>query len=250
MHILRFLMLSLSCLIPLAAVADEVRVAVASNFAATLHRLAEDFSAATGHEVLISAASTGKHYAQISNGAGFDVFLAADATRPQRLEQEGIGVPGSRFVYAEGRLVLWVPGAQTLVDARSYLSQMANRRLAIANPRLAPYGQAARQVLESWQLWTTLRPRLVQGENVSQALHYVASGNAEAGIVALTQVLSLAGARYGSYRVIPADLHAPISQQALLLREHPAAEAFLDYLRGARARALIREAGYGLPGPA
>lgn len=235
-------------LLPLPVLAGEVRVAVAANFAATLQGLSEGFAAQTGHRVVASAASTGKHYAQISNGAVFDVFLAADAERPALLEQRGLGVAGSRFTYAQGRLVLWVPDGGSLGDPRSYLTAAGFRRLAIANPRLAPYGRAAQQVLEGWQLWGPLQDRLVSGENIAQALQFVASGNAQAGLVALAQVLALPADRRGSYRHIPSELHTPIEQQALLLRAGPAAEAFLDYLKGEQAAAQMLEAGYALAG--
>lgn len=243
----RLLLLCLCCLTPFAASAGDVRVAVASNFAPTLQRLAADFTAQTGHRLLISSASTGKHYAQISNGAAFDVFLAADEARPKRLENEGHAVAGSRFDYAQGRLVLWVPGADAAQDVRAALTRATVRRLAIANPRLAPYGQAARQVLERWGLWTRLRPRLVRGENIAQAFQFVATGNAQAGLVALSQLLALDTSTRGAWHEIDAGLHAPIRQQAVLLRPGAAAEAFLTYLRGSRARTIVVQAGYALP---
>lgn len=235
-------------LLPLPGWAGEVRVAVAANFATTLQRLAEGFTAQTGHRVIASSASTGKHYAQISNGAAFDIFLAADAERPALLEQRGLGVSGSRFSYAQGRLVLWVPDGEELGDPRDYLGAAVFRRLAIANPRLAPYGRAARQVLEGWQLWDRLQDRLVSGENIAQALQFVATGNAQAGLVALAQVLALPAGQRGSYRPIPSELHAPIDQQALLLRASPPAEDFLAYLKGEEAAAQMREAGYTIVG--
>jgi len=243
-----FLPMLVVLLLPPPGWAGEVRVAVAANFSTTLQRLAEGFAAQTGHRVIASSASTGKHYAQISNGAAFDIFLAADAERPALLEQRGLGVSGSRFSYAQGRLVLWVPDDGGLADPRDYLAAAAFRRLAIANPRLAPYGRAARQVLEGWQLWDRLQDRLVSGENIAQALQFVATGNAQAGLVALAQVLALPADQRGSYRPIPSGLHAPIDQQALLLRASPPAEAFLAYLKGAQAAAQMREAGYAVVG--
>jgi len=245
--LLRTLSLCLCCLACSAALADQVRVAVAANFAPTLERLADDFTAQTGHRLLISSASTGKHYAQIRNGAAFDVFLAADIARPKRLEVEGHAVAGSRFDYARGRLVLWAPAAGALHDARAALTGEQVRRLAIANPRLAPYGVAARQVLEAWGLWSDVQSRLVRGENIGQAFQFVATGNAQAGLVALSQLLGLDASARGAYREIAADLHAPIRQQAVLLRPGRAAESFLAYLRGPRARAIIGEAGYAPP---
>jgi molybdate transport system substrate-binding protein len=235
-------------LLPVWATPGEVRIAVAANFAPTLRALAEDFSANTGHRVQISSGSTGKHYAQIRNGAEFDVFLAADSARPARLEVEGVGVAGSRFTYAIGRLVLWVPGQTEIDRPEGYLRNARFRRLAIANPRLAPYGLAAQQVLEAWQLWDRLQERLVRGENVAQAYQFVATGNAQSGLVSLSQLLLGDRAGHGAYRIIPDELHAPIRQDALLLRSGAAAEAFLQYLRSEPASRLIRDAGYGLPG--
>ena len=244
----RILLVSLLCLLPAVVLAGEVRVAVAANFASTLRDVAAEFTTATGHKVIIASASTGKHYAQIRNGAGFDVFLAADVERPHRLEAEGLGVPGSRFDYAVGRLVLWVPAAGRIADPRELLAADELPRLAIANPRLAPYGVAARQVLEAWGQWNRLQARLVRGENIAQTFQFVATGNAPAGLVALSQVLAFDDVSPDSYRMIAAELHAPIRQQGLLLRRGPAAEAFVDYLRGAAAGAQIRAAGYALPG--
>lgn len=237
-------LLLMSCLVGVTGAA-EVRVAVAANFATTLHALAGDFSAATGHRLQVSSGSTGKHYAQIRNGAAFDVFLAADSARPARLEAEGVGVAGSRFTYAVGRLALWVPGESAPDPAERYLQTSASGRFAIANPRLAPYGQAARQVLQGWGLWDRLQGRLVRGENAAQAFQFVATGNAPAGLVALSQ-LRTAGAPEDEFRLIPESLHEPIRQQALLLRPGAAAEAFLRYLR-TDAVAAIAAAGYRVP---
>ena len=235
------------CLLAGGTAAAEIRVAVAANFAPTLHRLAEAFTAATGHRLLISSASTGKHYAQIRNGAAFDIFLAADAERPARLEREGLGVAGSRFAYAEGRLALWVPDAAAIDDPAAWLTAGGFRRLAIAHPRLAPYGRAAQQLLEHWGLWDALQTKLVRGENVGQAFQFVATGNAQAGLIALSQVIARAEDARGGYRVISAGLHMPIAQHALLLRTGPAAEAFLRYLKSAPAVAEIRRDGYAVP---
>jgi molybdate transport system substrate-binding protein len=247
MRALRLLQLVLLLMILSTTEAAEVRVAVAANFAATLHTLAEDFSSATGHRVIVSSGSTGKHYAQIRNGAAFDVFLAADSARPERLEAEGIGIANSRFTYAIGRLVLWVPGQRELGPPDQYLRNADFRHLAIAIPRLAPYGLAAEQALRAWQLWERLQPKLVRGENIAQAFQFVATGNASAGLVALPSLLAAGHPAAGSYRVIPPELHQPIDQQALLLRRGEAAEAFLRYLRGGAAAALIRSAGYEVP---
>lgn len=239
-----FLLLCGLCLAPALVAADELRIAVAANFVPTLQRLSDIFASETGHRVLLSSASTGKHYAQIRNGAAFDIFLAADAERPELLEREGIGVAGSRFVYARGRLALWAPGFAAIDDAAAFLAAGRFRRFAIAHPRLAPYGRAAQQVLERWGLWDGLQSRLVRGENIGQTFQFVATGNAQAGLIALSQLLQVAEAERGGYQSIPEELHAPIVQQALQLRPGAAAESFLDFLRGGRAAAEIRDAGY------
>jgi molybdate transport system substrate-binding protein len=229
------------------AQADDVHVAVAANFLATLQALATDFQARTGHHLVISSGSTGKLYAQIKNGAPYDVLLAADTERPQRLEQEGLAVAGSRYTYAVGRLALWSrdPGR---IDAQGkVLTSGSLRHLAIANPQTAPYGVAARQALEHLGVWERYAPDLVRGEDIGQVLQFVDSGNADAGLVALAQVVKHGG---GSYWRVPATYHAALAQQAVLLRraEKPAAaRAFLDYLRGSEARAILQRDGYGLP---
>jgi len=221
----------------------NLRIAVAANFAPTLEQLAEDFRRQRPLAVTLVPGSTGKHYAQIRHGAPFDAFFAADAARPERLEQEGRIVPGSRFTYALGCLALWSPDPDRIDADGRVLAGDGFRRLAIANPRLAPYGRAAREVLEGLGLWSRLQPRLVRGENIAQAFQYVASGNAELGFVARSQVVDRPGSRW-----LPAPVsHAPIVQQAVLLRDSEAGRAFLDFVRSPAARARIRAAGYGLP---
>ncbi len=229
------------------AAADEVAVAVASNFAGAAADLAARFEAATGHQVALSPGSTGRHSSQIAAGARFAVFLAADAARPARLEAEGRAVAGSRFTYAVGQLVLWSPDAALVDTAGAVLAGRAFAHLAIANPDLAPYGQAAREALTALGRWDALQPRIVRGENIGQAFQFVVAGAAELGFVALAQVRSPAGDRGGSLWMVPADLYAPIVQQAVLLRDEPAARAFLAYLQGDEARAVIAAWGYGTP---
>ena len=229
--------------------AAELRIAVASNFAATLGELARTFEEQTGHRLRLSPGSTGKHYAQIRHGAPFDLFFAADARRPRLLEDSGVAVKGSRFTYAQGRLVLWSPRADALKpDHAAIPDRLASgdfRRLAIANPKLAPYGRAAREVLQAQGLWSRLRPRLVRGENVGQTIQFVSTGNAELGFVALSQVIPARGqpAR-GAYWEVPRALYTPILQQAVLIRDSDAAREFLRFVRSAQARALIRAHGY------
>lgn len=230
-----------------SALAARVTVAVAANFAATAERIAEAFTSAQGHEVVLIAGSTGKHYAQVVAGAPFDVLLAADRARPERLEQDGLAVAGSRFTYARGRLALWSPRAGRVDANGAVLGSGEFRHLALANPRLAPYGLAAQQVLTGLGLWESLQPRLVFGESVGQAFGFVRSGAAELGLVALSQVLVAAG-EDGSTWIVPESLHAPIEQQAVLLRDAAESRAFLAFLRGETAGAIIAASGYGAPG--
>jgi len=238
-------------LMPAAAYCGDVAVAAASNFGAALAELSTDFEQRSGHMLRISLGSTGKLYAQIANGAPFDVLLAADADRPALLEAHGHGVTGSRFTYATGSLVLWSRDP-TLAgrDCREVLSGDAPGRIAIANPATAPYGAAARAYLKRAGLWDGLRPRLAYGENIAQALQFVVSGNARAGFIAAAQALDDRLPRASCRWDVPPGMHEPIEQQALLLRhgaDVPAAAEFLEYLRGGAARAIIRRHGYRLP---
>ncbi|HEX22337.1 MAG TPA: molybdate ABC transporter substrate-binding protein [Chromatiales bacterium] len=186
-------------------------------------------------------------YAQIHHGAPFDALFAADEHRPALLEEAGRVRPGSRFTYAIGRLVLWSPDAGRVDAAGRVLSEGRFRHLAIANPKLAPYGRAAQQVLEARGLWQMLRPRLVRGENVGQAWQFVHSGNAELGFVALSQVRQQGQAAAGSHWVVPQVLYAPIVQQAVLLTDNPLAADFLRFVQGDEGRAMIASFGYQLP---
>lgn len=227
---------------------DDIHVAVAANFLATAQVLAQRFEAESGHRVLLSSGSTGKLYAQILQGAPYDVFLAADSERPRLLEQGGAAVPGSRFTYALGKLVLWSrdehlrPHGESLGDGRV-------RRLAIANPRTAPYGAAARQVLERLGHWQAWRDRVVRGENVGQAFQYAATANVDAAFVALAQVRQLPPDRSGSMWRVPDALYTPIEQQAVLLPDdggQEAARGFMTFLDSPQARVLIEDSGYGV----
>lgn len=237
----------LLALVPLAAPAAEVRVAVASNFLAPLETIAEALAAAGGPAVRAISGSTGRHYAQIVNGAPFDVFLAADQERPRRLEAEGLAVPGSRFTYARGRLVLWAAAGETLPeDGLGGLDPAGVRRLAIANPRLAPYGRAAEEALRHAGLLAALESRIVHAENVGQALQYVVTGNASHGLVALSYARGPQPPA-GERAVVPERWHAPVAQDAVLLRRAPspgAARAFLDFLRGETAAVILADYGY------
>lgn len=228
---------------------EEVLVAVAANFAGPMARIAEAFTAATGHTVKLSSGSTGKFYGQITSGAPFGVLLSADDETPRKLVAEGHAVAGTAFTYALGRLVLYSarPG---LVDAHgAVLASGRFARLSIANPRVAPYGQAAMKVIKARGLTDAVAPKLVTGESIAQAFQFVASGNAELGFVALSQVAAPGQAVAGSYWVVPPSLYGEIRQDAVLLKPgvgRPAAAALLAYLKSPPARALIQAWGYGL----
>ena len=244
----RFLTLILTCLALLTqARAAEVKVAVAANFSVPMQKIAQAFEQDTGHQAVLSSGSTGNFYAQIRNGAPFQLLLAADDETPLKLEQEGLGVPGSRFTYATGQLVLWSPQPGLVDDKGEVLRSGRFQRLALANPKLAPYGAAAIETLTGLGLLAELRPRLVQGDNIAQTYQFVASENAPLGFVALSQVYADGRVSRGSAWIVPARLHAPIRQDALLLtagKDNPAATALLAYLKGEKARALIRGFGY------
>ncbi len=230
-----------------ASRADEIRVAVASNFAGAARQLAGRFESRTGHEVKLSFGSTGKQYAQIRNGAPFHAWLAADSRRPALLEAGGLVQPGSRFTYALGRLVLWSPDPGLVDEEGDVLRKGGFRHLAVANPRLAPYGLAARQLLRKLGLWDELRDRMVRGENIGQAFQFVNSGNAELGLVAASQVLGEGRPPRGSLWIPSAHLYHPIEQQAVLLRDDAVARAFLRFVASDEGRAIIRANGYEVP---
>jgi len=229
--------------------AAEVQVAVAANFTAPMQRLAPLFEQQTGHKVVAAYGSTGKFFSQINNGAPFEVFLAADDETPARLERNGGAVTGTRFTYAIGRLVLWSRQTGVVDGNGEVLRGDGFDRLAIADPKLAPYGAAAVQTLRSMGLLERLQPRFVTGENITQAHQFVATGNAQLGFVALSQVYADGRITDGSAWVVPAQMHDLIRQQGVLLtkgRDNPAARALLDFLRSEPARALIRNHGYDL----
>jgi molybdate transport system substrate-binding protein len=245
----RIATLLLSLLAAAAVQAAEVSVAVAANFTAPMQKIAAAFERDTGHRAVLAFGSTGRFYAQIRNGAPFHVLLAADDETPARLEKEGAAVAGSRFTYAVGRLALW-SAAPGLVDPRGdVLKQSGQAKVAIADPKLAPYGAAALQVMDRLGVTDKLRPRLVQGESIGQAFQFVGTGNAALGFVALSQVMVDGRIEKGSAWVVPATLHDPLKQDAVLLlagKDNPAAAALLAYLRGDAARAIIRGHGYEL----
>jgi molybdate transport system substrate-binding protein len=232
------------------APAGEAQVAVAANFANPAKRLADQFERTTGHKLAISAGSTGKFYAQIRNGAPFDVFLSADDATPLRMEKEKLAMPGSRFTYAVGRLALWSPMPGMVDDKGEVLRKGTFKRLAIASPKLAPYGAAAQQTMQKLGVWAALQRKLVHGENIAQTFQFVSSGNADLGFVALSQIQEAGKTIAGSHWLVPPSMHAPLRQDATLLargQANAAASQFLEYLRSAPARELIRGYGYDLP---
>lgn len=235
----------LSCL-SLPAQAGKVYVGVAANFTAAAKDLAKAFEEQTGHEAVLSFGSTGKLYIQIKNAAPFGVFLAADAARPERLEKEGDAVMGSRFTYASGKIVLYSRD-ESLINASPDILGQANafRKLAIANPKTAPYGAAAIETLQKLSLYTQIKPKLVKGDNIAQTYQFVFTENAQLGFVALSQVID---EKVGSRWVVPQDFYSPIHQQAVLLKkeaDNPAARAFMDFLPSEQAKTIIKQYGYG-----
>jgi molybdate transport system substrate-binding protein len=233
--------------IPQPSPAESVTVAVAANFARPLRALQAEFESATGHDITAVSGATGQLYAQIVGGAPFDVLLAADQDRPRRLVEAGFAEPGNRFTYAAGRLALWSADPDRVHE--SMLDDLGHRDfrwLAIANPEVAPYGRAAQQVLDRLGAWETVERRLVRGQSVAQTFAFIATGNAEIGFVALSQALAYEST--ASYVVVPAELHDPIRQDAVLLRRgetKAGARDFMTFLRGPAAVRLIERFGYG-----
>jgi len=231
------------------ALAGEVQVAVAANFTAPVQAIAADFERDTGNKVVASYGATGQFYAQIKNGAPFEVFLAADDTTPAKLESEGLTVPGSRFTYATGTLALW-SAKDGYVDANGdVLKKNAFTHLAIANPKAAPYGLAATQALARLGLTQAVSAKIVEGQNISQAQQFVATGNAELGFVALSQIYKNGKITSGSAWLVPPSLHEPIRQDAAVLqkgKDNAVAKQFADYLKGPKAAAVIKSYGYQL----
>lgn len=245
-----------TCLASLLAVfaigavqADEVQVAVAANFTAPIQAIAADFEKDTGHKLVAAYGATGQFYTQIKNGAPFEVFLSADDTTPEKLEKEGDTVKGSRFTYAIGTLALW-SAKEGYVDAQGeVLKKNEYQHLSIANPKAAPYGLAATQVLEKLKLTDATRAKIVEGQNITQAYQFVSTGNAELGFVALSQIYKEGKVSSGSAWIVPASLHDPIKQDAVILnkgKDNAAAKALVEYLKGPKAAAVIKSYGYQL----
>ena len=243
----RLLALTAALALSAAAQAEVVQIAVAANFTAPARALAEVFARTTGHEAKLSFGATGAFYTQIKNGAPFDVLLAADNERPARLEKEGDTVPGSRFTYATGQLVLWSAKPGLVDDEGAVLKHGQFGKIAIANPKNAPYGAAAVEAMEKLGLAATLQPKLVTGESIGQTYNFIATGNAELGFVALAQVLDGGKLKSGSMWVVPAKYHAPIIQDAVILKRaaaNPAAKAWMALMRSPNTQDFIRSYGY------
>ena len=230
--------------------AGEVHVAVAVNFAAPMERIVPLFEKESGHTVKVNQGSTGKLYSQIKGGAPFDVLLAADEATPKRLVQEGMASGSSRFVYAVGRLVLWSVQPDFVDGKGAVLTKSGFGKLAIANPRLAPYGVAAKEALEKLTMWNAMQGKLLRGEDIAQAYQFVATENAELGFVALSQIMRNGKVSEGSWWLVPSEMYKPLRQSAVMLsgaKDPAAAQAFLAFLRGGKAAAVMRGFGYELP---
>lgn len=235
------------CLLPFTASADEINVAVAANFMAAMNDIAAAFEKKTGHMLSLSFGSSGKFYAQIKNGAPLQIFLSADAEHPLQLEQDGLAVAGTRFTYAHGTLALWSARSGFVDATGAVLKQGQFNKLAIANPRLAPYGQAAMEVLRHLGIAEAMQAKLVQGENIAQTYQFVETGNAELGFVALSQLIGKDGIKAGSAWIVPANMHKTIHQDAVLLKTgagNQAALELLRFLRSEKAKSIIASYGY------
>ena len=230
------------------AFAEQVLVAVAANFVPPFREIAMAFETATGHHVRVAAGSSGNFYSQIKNGAPFDLFFSADADRPKLLDEEGLGIKNSRFTYAIGRLVLWSPNTD-LIKGEETLRSRAFKRLAMANPKTAPYGVAAMQAMQKLELWDGIQPHIVMGESLGQTMGFIESGNAQLGFVALSQVLDPKINGKGSRWEVPNSLHEPIQQDVILLakgKDNQAAKALMEFIGGPQAKKIIERYGYEL----
>ncbi len=244
------LLVLLLLVISTATRADDVHAAVAANFTGAIKTLAPLFEQQTGHRLIASFGATGQLYAQISNGAPFDLLLSADEAAPRRLIEDGRAIPSSYFVYARGRLALWSPMPGYVDDAGAVLEGDGFKRIAIANPKTAPYGQAALQVITHRGLLAQLQPKFITGENIAQTHQFIASGNVPLGFIALAQVMALPEDARGSYWVVPTEAHRPIDQGAVILdsaKSPAAAEAFFAFLKSPAAVAVIEGLGYEVP---
>jgi molybdate transport system substrate-binding protein len=251
---LRLMLVVASTLFLIAAHAGEVTVAVAANFTAPMQKIAQTFEQDTGHKAQLAFGATGKFYAQIKNGAPFAVLLAADDETPARLEKEGLAVAGTRFTYAMGRLALWSKQASLVDDQGEVLrskqfEKLGVHKIAMADPKLAPYGAAAMEVIQHLGVQASVVPKLVQGESIGQTYQFVSTENAQLGFVALSQISFEGRLTQGSAWVAPQHMHTPLKQDAVLLtvgKDNAAAHALLKYLQGDKAKTIIRQYGYAL----
>jgi molybdate transport system substrate-binding protein len=246
---LRLMLAAASTLFFAAAQAGEVTVAVAANFTAPMQKIAKAFEQDTGYKAQLAFGATGKFYAQIKNGAPFAVLLAADDETPARLEKEGLAIAGTRFTYATGRLALWSKRPNLVDDKGEVLRSNSFNKLAIADPKLAPYGIAAMEVINKLGVQTNVVPKLVQGESIGQTYQFVSTENAQLGFVALSQISLDGRISQGSAWVVPQSMHALLKQEAVLLnagKDNAAAHALLKYLQGDTAKVIITRYGYAL----
>ena len=246
-HSLTLSVLLSGLLLAVSAQADEVQVAVAANFTAPMQQIAADFEKSTGHKAVIAYGTVGKFYAQIKNGAPFEVLVSADDETPIRLEKDGLAIPESRFTYAIGKLVLWSTKPDLVDDNGEVLRRGDFQHLSIANPKVAVYGAAAAEVMAKLGVYSALEPRLVLGENITQAYQFVATGNAELGFVALSQIYKDERYAAGSHWMVPTNLYLPLKQDAVLLargKNNLAATALLAHLKTETAKKIIRTYGY------
>ena len=229
-----------------AAVAENLNIAVASNFVPAIKALTEAYPNTSDDKLRVIPGSTGKLYAQIKNGAPFDLFFSADSNRPELLQAEGLVIGGNPYTYAIGKLVLWNPAQSKQLELEDLLASDF-RYLAIANPRLAPYGEAAHQALQALGFWDALRDRLVIGESIGQAFQFVDSGNADLGLLALSQFSGNKSDYDGDFELVPDTAYTPIKQQVVLLSDNPGAHAFLQFVKSGAAKNIVREYGYEAP---
>ncbi len=237
----------LALFVSVATQAAEVKVAVAANFAQTLKEIGTVFEQDTGHKLAITQGSTGKLYAQISQGAPFEVLLSADDETPEKLITEGKAITGTRFTYAIGRLALWSPKPDLVDEGGQVLKTDKFRFLAIANARVAPYGRAAVQVMQKLSVLTSIEPRVVQGESITQTFQFVSTGNAQLGFVALSQITENGKLKSGSVWIVPENMHEQLRQDAVLLnpgKDSAAASALLNFLKSDKAKKIIASHGY------
>jgi len=229
------------------AQAAEIKVAVASNFVNVLKEIAVEFQKDTGHQLAITPGATGKFYAQISNGAPFDVFLSADDETPRKLVQEGKAISSSQFTYAIGRLALWSPNPEMVDKNADILKTDKFKFIAIANAKVAPYGQAAVQTMQKLGVLTKIEPRIVQGESIAQTYQFVSTGNAQLGFVALSQILENGKIKTGSAWIVPEEMHEQLKQDAVVLqscKHMSACQALMEYLKSEKAKKMMASYGY------